>query len=215
MLRFLRTISASSTALRNDAGSSNAARRSAALPMPAGTWASDPAPRRSPCSCAKRSAERLSRSSQSRAFDGLEEVDLAHVLPQERLGGRRVEMVEGVRHRDETALGVDQVERLGERQAARHLLVQEEPDHLAVARGLDLGADDDVQRQAALDGARTRFDATRDRVVIGDRERAEAGGERRVEQFVDRRRAIPRVPAVHVQVGQHAARSRTHARTRR
>ena len=65
--------------------------------------------------------------------------------------------------------------------------------------------DDHVQRQAALDRARARLDAARDRVVIGDRERAEAGCERRVEQLVDRRRAIPRVRAVHVQVGQHAA----------
>ena len=103
---------------------------------------------------------------------------------------------------DDAALGADALERLGERQAARHLLVQEEPDDLAVARGLDLRADDDVQRQAALDRARTRLDAAGDRVVIGDRERAEARGERRVEQLVDGRRAIPRVLAVHVQVGQ-------------
>ena len=110
---------------------------------------------------------------------------------------------------DQAALGADALERLGERQAARHLLVQEEPDDLAVARGLDLRADDDVQRQAALDRARARLDAARDRVVIGDGERAEAGCERRVEQLVDGRRAIPRVLAVHVQVGQHAAGSRS------
>ena len=116
----------------------------------------------------------------------------------------------GCGHVDDAALRLDALERLGEREAARDLLVQEQPDDLAVVGGLDLRADDDVQRQPALDRARAGLDAARDRVVIGDRERAEAGRERRVEQLVDGRRAIPRVLAVHVQVGQHAAGSRAH-----
>ncbi len=75
--------------------------------------------------------------------------------------------------------------------------------------GLDLRADDDVQWQAALDGARAGLEAAGDRVVIGDGERAEARGECGVEQLVDGRRAIPRVLAVHVQVGQQGAGSRS------
>src|SRR6185436_6483038 len=143
----------------------------------------------------------------------LDDVDRVRVLVQQHGGGRRVEMVEGMRDVDEAALSADALDRLGERQAARHLLVEEEPDDLTVARSLDLRADDDVQWQATLDRTRAGLGAAGYRVVISDGDRAEARCEGGVEQLVDGRRAIPRVLAVHVQVGQQGAGSRIHAVT--
>ena len=213
MLRGLRTISASSTARRNEVGSSNGASRSAAVPMPGRHVRVRACAAAQPVLLGEARGGAVVALEPEPGVGGLEDVDRAGVLLEQRARGRRVEAVERVRHVDEAALRADALERLGERQAARDLLVQEQPDDLAVGGGLDLRADDDVQRQAALDRARARLDAARDRVVIGDRERAEARCERRVEQLVDRRRAIPRVPAVHVQVGQHAAGACAHGVT--
>ena len=55
----------------------------------------------------------------------------------------RVHAVEGVGEIDEPALRPDRGDRVGEGQAARDLLAQEEADHLALAVGLDLLAGDD------------------------------------------------------------------------
>ena len=212
MLRGLRTISARSTAARNDwdPRTARAAARPSRSRRHVGVGAGAAA---QPVLLREVLGRAVVALEPEAAVGGLEDVDRAGVLLEQGARGRRVEAIERVRHVDEAALGADALERLGERQAARDLLVQEQPDDLAVLGGLDLGADDDVQRQAALDRARASLDAARDRVVIGDRERAEPCRERRVEQFVDRRRAIPRVRAVHVQVGQHAAGACVHAVT--
>ena len=78
--------------------------------------------------------------------------------------------------------------------------MQEESDHLALAVGHDLRADDDLQVERSLPRALDRLEAAGDRVVIRDGDRAEAALERLVEQVVDRRRTVRRVVRVHVQV---------------
>ena len=107
--------------------------------------------------------------------------------------------VERVRHVDEAALGADRGDGVAEGHAPRDLLAQEEPDHLALVRGLDLLARDDDQPAAAgsLDGL---LRAAED-VVVGDRDRAEPLGFGVVEELVDVDRAVVRPARVQVEVG--------------
>ena len=76
---------------------------------------------------------------------------------------------------------------------------EEEADDLALAGGLDLLGDDDldavVGRQIACG-----LERAGDLVVVGDRDRAEALRLRGLEQHLDRRRAVAGVVGVHVQV---------------
>ena len=114
-------------------------------------------------------------------------------------------------HVGEAALGVDRVDRLPQRHAARDLLLDEEPDHLALVRGLDLLRHDHLDPVRAL----ARLERARDLVVVGDRDRAQAALLRGLEQHVHRRRAIRRVVGVHVQVAvDELARAQAAARSR-
>ncbi len=98
------------------------------------------------------------------------------------------------------ALGPDRRQRVRERHAARDLLGEEEPDHLALVVCLDLLArdDDEVAALRLLDG----FERAAEHVVVGDRDRAEPLRLRVVEQLVHRHRAVVRPVRVHVQVAQ-------------
>ena len=116
----------------------------------------------------------------------LEHVDVPHDLQQVLVVGNRVQAVEGMRHVREPALGMDRVDRLLERHAARDLLLDEEADHLSLVRGLDLLGHDHLDPLRAL----ARLERARDLVVVGDRDRAQAALLRRLEQHVHRRRAI-------------------------
>ena len=80
--------------------------------------------------------------------------------------------VEGVGDVDDTLLLADRRNRVGERHSTRDLLVEEEPDDLAVAIGLDLlaGDHDEVVAACGLD----RLERPREDVVVGHRDRAEA-----------------------------------------
>ena len=127
--------------------------------------------------------------------------------------GDRVHAVERVREVDEPVLLADRRDRLGERHPARDLLLQEEPDHLALVVGLDLLAGDHDQLAAArrLD----RLQRAAEDVVVGDRDRAEPLRLGVVEQLVDLDRAVVRPGRVHVQVGDDPRRGRRAARPSR
>ncbi len=85
--------------------------------------------------------------------------------------GDRVQPVERVRQVDEPALLADRLDRVPERHAARDLLLEEEPDHLALAVGLDLlaGNDDQLSAPRELD----RLERAAEGVVVGDRDPSE------------------------------------------
>ena len=102
----------------------------------------------------------------------------------------------GMRHVDQPALAADLGDRLLQRHPARDLLLDEEPDHLALVGGLDLLGHDHLDPVGAL----ARLERARDLVVVGDRDRAEPDPRGGVEQRVHRRGAVRRVVGVHVQV---------------
>ena len=79
--------------------------------------------------------------------------------------------VERVREVDEPALLADRRDRVGERHPARDLLLEEEPDHLALVVGLDLLAGD--HDQVAVAGELDGLERAAEDVVVGDRDRAE------------------------------------------
>ena len=108
-------------------------------------------------------------------------VDLGEVAVERRRVGDGMHPVERVGKVDEPALLSDRCDRVGEGHAARDLLLQEEPDHLALAVGLDLlaGNDDEVAVARELD----RLERAAERVVVGDRDRAEPDLLRVVEQL--------------------------------
>ncbi len=112
--------------------------------------------------------------------------------------GHRVHAVEGMGDVDEAALAPDLGDGLGQRHAARDLLLDEEADHLALAGGLDLLADDDLDAEAL--GLLARLERAGDLVVIGDGDRAQALLARGRQQHLDRRGAVAAVVRVHVQV---------------
>ena len=110
----------------------------------------------------------------------------------------RVHAVERVREVDEAALLADRGERVGERHAARDLLLEEEPDHLALAVGLHLLARDDDQVAVARE--LDRLERAAEDVVVGDRDPAEPDRLRVVDEVPGRDRAVVRPVRVHVQV---------------
>ena len=185
---------------RNSSGPSNARIRSAPVPTPWSTCASEPAPAGQPVLA--REAERLvvvALEQQPRVVD-LEHVDLVQVPVQRRRERDRVHAVERVGEVDDALLLADRGDRLGERHPARDLLAQEEPDHLALVVGLDLlaGNHDQLAPARLLD----RLAGAAEDVVVGDRDRAEPLRLGVVEQLVDLDRAVVRPGRVHVQVGE-------------
>jgi len=84
----------------------------------------------------------------------------------------------------------------------RDLLLDEQPDDLALICRLDLLADDHGD-PFGLSASRV---GARDLVVVGDRDRAQAASPRLGQQHLDRRRAVVGVVGVHVHVDvDHAA----------
>ena len=131
--------------------------------------------------------------------EDLEHVDLLDDVEQVLVVGHRVETVERVGHVDEAALAADLGDRLRHRHPARDLLLEEEADHLALLGGLHLLGDDHLD-VAHLLGDPARLERAGDLVVVGDRDRSEAAVAGRLQQHLDRRRAVGRVVGVHVQV---------------
>ena len=176
MLRGRRSISASSTARqerRRDPRRARGAARRCRCPRARG----HPSRRRAAgsCSAAKRSAARLSRSSQRRAFAvsrtsiasacSTSSVSATASCGSGRTGAARRRAPPCARMRSIVSANV---------RPRGISSCRKSPMTSPSVVGLDLGADDDVQGQPALDRARAGLDAARDRVVIGHRERAEA-----------------------------------------
>ncbi len=82
-----------------------------------------------------------------------------------------VHAIEWVREVDEAALLADRRDRVGERHAARDLLLEEEADDLALVVGLHLLARDHDQVAAA--GELDRLERAAEHVVVGDRDPTE------------------------------------------
>ena len=103
-----------------------------------------------------------------------------------------------MRHVDEAALALDLGDRLLERQPARDLLLDEEPDDLALARRLDLLGEDHLDAVLrALACASIAPEISLWSVMAIAPRPALA---RRRQQHLDRRRAVVAVVGVHVQV---------------
>ena len=173
--------------------------RSAPVPTPGRTCASEPAPIDEVVLAGE--AERLVvvGLEQEAGVVDLEDVDLAEVPVERGRVGDRVHAVEGMGQVDEPALLADRGDGVGERHAARDLLAQEEADHLALAAGLDLLAGDHDHAAAAR--ALGRLESAAEDVVVGDGDRAEPFRLGVVEQLVHLDRAVVRPVRVHVQVG--------------
>ena len=111
----------------------------------------------------------------------------------------RVHAVEGMGHVDEPALLADRRDGLLPAHAARDLALEEEPDHLALAVGLDLLARD--HDQLAVAGVVGGLERAAEDVVVGDGDRAEALGLGVVDELGGVDAAVVRPRRVHVQVG--------------
>ena len=131
--------------------------------------------------------------------EDLEDVDLLDDVEQVLVVGHRVEAVERMRHVDEPALVADRGDRLRHRQPLGDLLLEEEADHLALLGGLHLLGDDHLDVVHPL-GDPPRLQRPGDLVVVGDRDRPEAAVAGRLQQHLDRGRAVAGVVGVHVQV---------------
>jgi hypothetical protein len=112
---------------------------------------------------------------------------------------RHVHAVERMRHVDDAPLPLDLGDRLGEGQAARDALLEEQADDLALG-GLDLFADDHPHAVALGQGE--RLEAAGDLVVVGHGDDVEPylGGP--LEDLLDGHGAVLGVVGVHVEVGE-------------
>ena len=147
-----------------------------------------------------REAQRLvvERVAEEAGVEDLEHVDLGEVAVEGGGIRDRVQAVEGMGEVDEAALLADGRDRVREGHPARDLLLEEEADHLALAVRLHLFARDHDEVSAA--GELDPLERAAERVVVGDRDSAQADLLRVVEQLCGRRRAIVRPVRVHVQV---------------
>ena len=118
---------------------------------------------------------------------------------QRRRVGDRVHPVERVREVDEPALLADRGDRVRIGHPAWDLLLEEEPDHLALGVGLHLLARDHGECASAREF--DRLQGAAEDVVVGDRDRPQPLRVGVVEQLLDADRAIVRPRGVHVQVG--------------
>ena len=114
--------------------------------------------------------------------------------------GDRVPAVEGVGDVDEPALLPDRRQRVRERHAPRDLLVQEEPDHLALALGLHLFAGDH-DRAPGRGASSTASCAPANTLWSVTAIAPSPSASRMVEELGDGDRAVVRPARVHVQVG--------------
>src|SRR3954453_22729801 len=110
-----------------------------------------------------------------------------------------MEAVEWMWYVDEATLTADRRDGLGHRPPARDLLLEEQPDHLALLGRLDLLGHDHLDAPGLLRQLPCR-ERARDLVVVGDRDRAQSPLLRGLKEHLDGRRAIGRVVRVHVEV---------------
>jgi hypothetical protein len=129
--------------------------------------------------------ERLAE--QARVVD-LEDVDVGEVPVKRARVGDRMPAVERVGEVDESALRADRRDRVGEREAARDLLFEEEADHLALPVGLHLLGGDDREPAAARE--RSGLGRSAEAVVVGDRDRPEPDRLGVVDQIGNGDRAV-------------------------
>ena len=141
----------------------------------------------------------VERGERDPRVEHLEDVDLLDHVEQVLVVGDRVEAVEGVRDVDQPALAADLGDRLCHRHPPRDLLLQEQPDHLALLGRLHL-LRHDHPHVAPLLRQLARRQRTGDLVVVGDRDRPEPALLRGIQEHVDRGRAVRRVVGVHVEV---------------
>ena len=106
--------------------------------------------------------------------------------------------VERVRHVDDPVLLADRLDRVGEGHAAWDLLVEEEPDHLALVVGLHLLARNHDQLAPARE--LDRLERAGEDVVVGDGDRSEPLRLGVVDERLRLDRAVVRPVRVHVQV---------------
>ena len=135
-------MSASRIASRNSSGPSKSCTRIITLPSPWATWLSEPAPGTIRYLAAKRSASSLKAVSATRGLKTSRMSISSTISQQVLVVGHRVQAVERVRDVDEPALAPDLGDRLLHRHPARDLLLEEEPDHLALLGRLHLLGDD-------------------------------------------------------------------------
>ena len=183
---------------RNSSGPSNRRIRTTPVPTPCkhvGVGAGALQESVLPCEAERLVVEGVAE--ETRVVD-LEDVDLGEVPVERRRVGNRVHAVERVGDVDEPALIADRGEGVGERHAARDLLLEEEPDHLALVVGLDLLARDDDE--VAIAGELDRLERSAEHVVVGDRDAAEPDRLGVVDELLGRDRAVVRPVRVHVEV---------------
>jgi hypothetical protein len=101
----------------------------------------------------------------------LEDVDVREVTLEGRRVGNRVHAVKGMREIDQPVLLLDCRHGVGEGEAARDLLTEEQPDHLSLAVRLHLLAQDDDK--LVVPGECARLERAAEHVVVGDGDRAE------------------------------------------
>ena len=193
------TISASRSDCRNSSGPSKSRMRMRAEPSPWATWESEPGAGDDAVLGGEAHGLLVEGADRHARVEDLDRVDVV----EDRRAGARSRGPSACGRTgadvDQPALALDLGDRLLQRQPARDLLLDEQPDHLALAGGLDLLADDH------LDAGRrrpARAPRARRRSRCGRSPRSPRGPVRvrRREQHLDGRRAVVRVVGVHVQV---------------
>ena len=137
-------MSASRSDSRNSSGPSKSRMRMRTDPRPGATWESEPAPATIRYLAAKRDRLLVERLEGDARVEHLDRVDVVDDVQQVLVVGDGVEAVEGVGDVDQPALALDLGDRLLQRHPARDLLLEEQADHLALVRGLDLLGHDDL-----------------------------------------------------------------------
>ena len=95
----------------------------------------------------------VERPDRNARIEHLDRIDLIEDRQQVLVVGYRVHAVERVGHVDEPALALDLGDGLGKAQSPGDLLLDEQADHLALARRLDLLADDHLHAEVRRLGA--------------------------------------------------------------
>ena len=141
----------------------------------------------------------VERGQRDPRVEHLEDVDLLDHVEQVLVVGHRVQAVERVRDVDQPALAADLGDRLRHRHPPRDLLLDEEADHLALLGRLHLLGDDhlDPAARSASSRAASAPETSLWSVIAIAPSPALL---RRLQQHLDRRRAVRRVVGVHVEV---------------
>ena len=193
-------MSASRIASRNSAGPSKSWILTRTLPSPWATWLSEPAPGTIRYLRAKRSASSLKALTATRGLKTSSTSTSSTMLEQVLVVGHRVEAVEGMRARRRGRPGG------GSRRSSRPS--SSRAGSSPRGRGRSPRPASAVFTSSATITLRSPISAairraskrSGDLVVVGDRDRTQPAVARRLQQHLDRRRAVGRVVGVHVQV---------------